>query len=168
MPWLLPAAIQIFRSKRFCQLRPKMRNWPLKNRAALFCRQDFSAKSSSACRKTRLRWPLMIASKQRSCPAPLNLLLTVVESEAYPHLPEIDSKDQLKIPGDLLKQIIDQTVIATSKQENRPMLTGIHLTITESELTAVATDSHRLSQRKATFENNATGNCDIFSFLAIR
>ena len=84
-----------------------------------------------------------------------------VESEAYPHLPEIDSKDQLKIPGDLLKQIIDQTVIATSKQENRPMLTGIHLTINESELTAVATDSHRLSQRKATLENNATGNYDI-------
>ena len=41
------------------------------------------------------------------------------------------------------------------------MLTGIHLTINESELTAVATDSHRLSQRKATLENNATGNYDI-------
>lgn len=84
-----------------------------------------------------------------------------VDPDAYPHLPEIDSKDQLKIPGDLLKQIIDQTVIATSKQENRPMLTGIHLTINGTELTAVATDSHRLSQRKAQLETNTTGSYDI-------
>ena len=70
-----------------------------------------------------------------------------LNAEEYPHLPEIDSKDQLTVPGDILKQVISQTVIAVSNQESRPILTGIHLVIKNGELLAVATDSHRLSQR---------------------
>lgn len=46
-----------------------------------------------------------------------------------------------------LKKIIKQTVIAVSTHESRPILTGIHLTISDGKLKAVATDSHRLSQR---------------------
>ena len=43
-----------------------------------------------------------------------------LNAEEYPHLPEIDSKDQLTVPGDILKQVISQTVIAVSNQESRP------------------------------------------------
>lgn len=79
----------------------------------------------------------------------------------YPHLPEIDTAEQLTIAGDVLKQIISQTVIAVSKQESRPMLTGIHVTIHNGELLAVATDSHRLSQRKITLIDAPEVDYDI-------
>lgn len=71
-----------------------------------------------------------------------------VNADNYPHLPEIDTNEQLSIPADIMKQVISQTVIAVSTQESRPLLTGVHLTIKNGELHAVATDSHRLSQRK--------------------
>ena len=71
-----------------------------------------------------------------------------VDANNYPHLPEIDTNEQLTIPADIMKQVINQTVIAVSTQESRPLLTGVHLTIKDGELHAVATDSHRLSQRK--------------------
>lgn len=79
----------------------------------------------------------------------------------YPHLPEIDTAEQLTIVGDVLKQIISQTVIAVSRQESRPMLTGIHVTIHNGELLAVATDSHRLSQRKITLTDAPEVDYDI-------
>ena len=38
--------------------------------------------------------------------------------------------------------------LLVSAHESRPILTGVHLTIHPEELKAVATDSHRLAQRK--------------------
>ena len=66
----------------------------------------------------------------------------------YPHLPEIDSENTISLAGDVLKEVIGQTVLAVSTQESRPILTGIHLILSENQLVAVATDSHRLAQRK--------------------
>ncbi|MDN2453226.1 DNA polymerase III subunit beta [Lactobacillus sp. UCMA15818] len=73
-----------------------------------------------------------------------------LNAENYPHLPEITAENTLNLESDVLKQIIGQTVIAVSTQESRPILTGVHLTIKNNQLSAVATDSHRLSQRKIT------------------
>ncbi|MCR1901644.1 DNA polymerase III subunit beta [Ligilactobacillus apodemi] len=84
-----------------------------------------------------------------------------LDPDDYPHLPEIDSREQLTLPGDILKQVINQTVIAASKQETRPILTGIHLAIKGDQLLAVATDSHRLSQRKLNLATASEVNYDI-------
>lgn len=79
----------------------------------------------------------------------------------YPHLPELDSTGQVMIASDVLKQIISQTFIAVSTQESRPILTGIHFTIKDGSLTAVSTDSHRLSQRKVNLNVPENINYDI-------
>ena len=84
-----------------------------------------------------------------------------VDADNYPHLPEIDTNEQLTIPADIMKQVINQTVIAVSTQESRPLLTGVHLTIKDGELHAVATDSHRLSQRKVKFLGSENIDYDI-------
>lgn len=84
-----------------------------------------------------------------------------VDAENYPHLPEIDSNELLTVPADLFKQVIDQTVIAVSNQESRPLLTGVHLMIKDGELHAVATDSHRLSQRRVKLTGAENLNYDI-------
>lgn len=65
----------------------------------------------------------------------------------YPHLPVIDSKESFILNVNLFKQVISQTVIATSTHESRPILTGVNIVIENNTLSAVATDSHRLSQR---------------------
>lgn len=65
----------------------------------------------------------------------------------YPHLPVIDSNESFILNVNLFKQVISQTVIATSTHESRPILTGVNIVIENNTLSAVATDSHRLSQR---------------------
>ncbi|GEP23848.1 MAG: DNA polymerase III subunit beta [Lentilactobacillus diolivorans] len=80
-----------------------------------------------------------------------------LDANNYPHLPEIQTTDTIPLAGDLFKQIISQTVVAVSSQESRPILTGVHFVLSENNLLAVATDSHRLSQRKVTLENPING-----------
>lgn len=75
------------------------------------------------------------------------------DAENFPHLPEIETNKSVTLPNDILKEVIRQTVIAVSKQESRPILAGVHMTLKDGVLTAVATDSHRLAQRKVVFEN---------------
>lgn len=71
-----------------------------------------------------------------------------LDPNEYPHLPEIEIKTQINLEADILKRVIEQTIISVSNQENRPILTGIHLTLKSDQLVAVATDSHRLSRRQ--------------------
>lgn len=70
-----------------------------------------------------------------------------LDADNYPRLPQIEEQEAFHISIPLLKQVIRQTVIAVSLHESRPILTGVNLSIENSQLKAVATDSHRLSQR---------------------
>lgn len=79
-----------------------------------------------------------------------------LDASEYPLLPEIAADRQFSIPADLLKSIIRETVFAVSTSESRPVLTGVNLKITDSELICVATDSHRLARRKVRLENLPT------------
>ena len=76
------------------------------------------------------------------------------DANAYPKLPEIDAEDAVQLAPEMLKEVINQTVIAVSNQESRPVLTGIHVTLANGLLTAVATDSHRLAQRKVNVDTS--------------
>lgn len=71
-----------------------------------------------------------------------------VDGNDYPRLPDIEANKKIQLPTALFKQMINQTIFAASNQESRPVLTGIHLIPTPTHLTAVATDSHRLSKRE--------------------
>ena len=73
--------------------------------------------------------------------------INALDAASYPYLPEIDTSESFKLPVQLLKKVIEQTVIAVSKHESRPILTGVNFSINDGKLKAVATDSHRLSQR---------------------
>jgi DNA polymerase-3 subunit beta len=73
--------------------------------------------------------------------------INALDAASYPYLPEIDTSESFTLPVILLKKVIEQTVIAVSKHESRPILTGVNFSIKDGKLKAVATDSHRLSQR---------------------
>ena len=79
------------------------------------------------------------------------------DAENFPHLPEVETDKTITLPNDVLKEVIRQTVIAVSKQESRPILAGIHITLHDGLLTAVATDSHRLAQRKVALNDVDNG-----------
>ncbi len=74
-------------------------------------------------------------------------LIHSFDADHYPQLPLIQDREQLILSAGTLNQLIQETVFATSTQESRPILTGVHLVLKENYLKAVATDSHRLSQR---------------------
>lgn len=84
-----------------------------------------------------------------------------LDANNYPHLPEIAGQNPFSISTDVLKQLIHQTVIAVSNQESRPILTGVHLVLNNGEMLAVATDSHRLAQRKLNVDLPAETNYDV-------
>lgn len=79
------------------------------------------------------------------------------DAENFPHLPEVETDKTITLPNDVLQEVIRQTVIAVSKQESRPILAGIHITLHGGLLTAVATDSHRLAQRKVALKDVDNG-----------
>ena len=78
------------------------------------------------------------------------------DSEQYPRIQEISASNPLLLETKLLKKIINETAFAASTQESRPILTGVHFVLSNhKELKTVATDSHRLSQKKLTLEKNS-------------
>lgn len=88
--------------------------------------------------------------------------LNGLDAEEYPRLPEIEEQNVFKIPTDLLKAMIRQTVFAVSTSETRPILTGVNWRLENSELTCIATDSHRLALRKAKVETETN---DVYSVV---
>ncbi|MDT2596360.1 DNA polymerase III subunit beta [Enterococcus dongliensis] len=76
-----------------------------------------------------------------------------LDADNYPHLPVVEEQNQLKLPVHMLTKLIEETVFSVSQHESRPILTGVHFTMSNGQLLAVATDSHRLSQRIVPVEN---------------
>ncbi|RDU37248.1 DNA polymerase III subunit beta [Neobacillus piezotolerans] len=88
--------------------------------------------------------------------------LNGLDAEEYPHLPQVEEKNKFRIPADLLKAMIRQTVFAVSVSETRPILTGVNWKAENNQLICIATDSHRLAMRKAHVE---TENNDSYNVV---
>ncbi|MFC4651636.1 DNA polymerase III subunit beta [Lactococcus nasutitermitis] len=83
------------------------------------------------------------------------ITLKGLDSEIYPRIQDISKETSLKINVGLLKTIFSETVFAVSTQENRPIFTGVHLQVfPDKQFKAVATDSHRMSQRILNLEES--------------
>ena len=81
--------------------------------------------------------------------------------DQYPRIQEISASNPLMLETSVLKNIINETAFAASTQESRPILTGVHFVLTENKnLKTVATDSHRMSQKKIVLEKNGD-NFDV-------
>lgn len=85
-----------------------------------------------------------------------------LDATSYPHLAEIGDDSSFNISGKTLREIINETEFAVSNQESRPILTGVNFTFEPDRIKAVATDSHRLSQRIISLEN---GSKNTFSLI---
>ena len=77
--------------------------------------------------------------------------------EDFPPLPEPED-DRLDVPGPALVETVLKVARAASRDETRPVLTGILVSASESDLRMVATDSYRLSVKETKLESPLQGS----------
>lgn len=77
-----------------------------------------------------------------------------LDPEEFPVLPSIEENQVISMPGDLLKNMIKQTVFSISSNETSPILTGVLWSLSENQFKFVATDRHRLASRTAELSND--------------
>jgi len=68
-------------------------------------------------------------------------------ADEFPVIPEITDATSLPVRQGLLRDLIRQTVFATSTDETRAILTGALLVVEKQMIRLVATDTHRLALR---------------------
>ncbi|EOC99434.1 DNA polymerase III subunit beta [Caldisalinibacter kiritimatiensis] len=72
----------------------------------------------------------------------------------YPELPKINDDISFKIPKDLLKNMIRQTVFAAAQDEIKPILTGALLEVNNGKASLVALDGYRLAVKTTSIDCN--------------
>ncbi|ADY54383.1 DNA polymerase III, beta subunit [Syntrophobotulus glycolicus DSM 8271] len=76
------------------------------------------------------------------------------DPEEFPEIGDVPVEDEIKLPADLFKNMIRQTVFACAAEETRPVFTGLLLHLEEDNLALVGTDTHRLAYRTAKIPGN--------------
>ena len=66
----------------------------------------------------------------------------------FPQRPDINEVQEIQLPNDVLKRLIDKTIFACSTDELRPALTGVYFEFESDSIQTVATDGHRLALLK--------------------
>ncbi len=85
--------------------------------------------------------------------------LRVLPTEDFPNLPAEDS-EPLKIPATALAETIELVAPAASRDDMRPVLTGVLVTAAGQEMTMVATDSYRLAVKRTELESAIGGELE--------
>lgn len=76
-------------------------------------------------------------------------IINGVIADDFPELPTINEKSsiQYSVKTEDFKQAVSQTIITTSNDSTRPVLTGVYWHSFEGDLILAATDGYRLSER---------------------
>ena len=95
--------------------------------------------------------------------------LQTFPGEDYPALPRVDFEAALKLEGEMLLRAIDKTIFAMSKDQARPILTGVLLEMASDYMGLVATDGHRLARfrKKGKFKEAGKGRDMIIPMKAL-
>jgi DNA polymerase-3 subunit beta len=82
-----------------------------------------------------------------------------ISAGEFPPIPEVAEPD-IVLPAKLIRDMINQTVFASAKEDNRPILTGLYTHFEGNIMTVAAADGYRLAVRTAkidqTFEKPRT------------
>ena len=82
-------------------------------------------------------------------------------AEEFPNTPTIETENVIEIEAGVLKDIINKTVFAVSRDDLKPALTGVLFKFLNNNLVAVATDGHRLVKYERTNNENTNDFGDI-------
>jgi DNA polymerase-3 subunit beta len=85
--------------------------------------------------------------------------LRTLASEDFPNFPE-EEGEPLTIPAAALALTVDLVARAASRDDMRPVLTGVLVSASGSEMTMVATDSYRLAVKRTELESAIGGELE--------
>jgi DNA polymerase III subunit beta len=91
---------------------------------------------------------------------PARFHLRTLRAEDFPELPAPDPQAGMTLPTQAFVETALQVSRSASKDETRPVLTGVLISAGGQELTMVATDSYRLSVKHATLESALDGTIE--------
>jgi DNA polymerase-3 subunit beta len=80
-----------------------------------------------------------------------------IDASEFPPLPEVADGEAFELDPQALLGAIEQTVVAASGDEGRPIYTGVLFEADGSEVTMVATDGHRLAIRRLEISQSDAG-----------
>jgi DNA polymerase-3 subunit beta len=86
--------------------------------------------------------------------------LRTLRTEDFPALPDPTAESRLALPAAAFVETVERVARSASKDETRPVLTGILISAAASELRMVATDSYRLSVKRTSLEEPLTGELE--------
>ena len=72
--------------------------------------------------------------------------------EDFPPFPELDGDERVQVPAPAFVETVGKVARSASRDETRPVLTGILVSASGEELRMVATDSYRLSVKETRLE----------------
>jgi DNA polymerase-3 subunit beta len=79
--------------------------------------------------------------------------IRTLRSEDFPPFPEPDPDSSVELPAEAFVSTATKVAGSASRDETRPVLTGILVSASDRELRMVATDSYRLSVKETTLES---------------
>jgi DNA polymerase-3 subunit beta len=87
--------------------------------------------------------------------------LRTLGADDFPRFPEVDPELTVDMPAVLVGGMVRQVSKAVSRDEARPILTGVLLIIDGDEIRMVATDSYRLAVRTSHLETPAKERIEV-------
>ena len=93
--------------------------------------------------------------------------LNTLAAEDFPEFPAFALERSVELPADVLTDMVMRVYRVTSTDKNRPVLTGVYMTVENNTIRLVATDSYRLavcdtqvetSSLEGSFELNVPSN----------
>lgn len=86
--------------------------------------------------------------------------LRTLRSEDFPSLPGPSAESRVELPAEAFVETISRVARSASRDETRPVLTGILISASGRELRMVATDSYRLSVKETALEQPLQGTLE--------
>jgi DNA polymerase-3 subunit beta len=87
--------------------------------------------------------------------------IRTLRTEDFPPFPEPDPDSAVSLPADAFISTALKVAGSASRDETRPVLTGILVSASERELRMVATDSYRLSVKETSLEQPLTSGFEV-------
>src|SRR6516162_4727442 len=91
---------------------------------------------------------------------PATFHLRVLRAEDFPTLPGPSPETRVTLPAETFTETVLRVSRSASRDETRPVLTGILISASAQELRMVATDSYRLSVKETALEASLQGSLE--------
>ncbi len=87
--------------------------------------------------------------------------MKTLRADDFPKFPEVDPEQETVLKTEELTQTVSRVIRAVSKDETRPILTGVLLSLEGPVLRMVATDSYRLAVKETVSESDRTESIEV-------